>query len=156
MIREIYEGDLLIHGIDDEGLAVERIGQALMGLVPCNAWLLIYLGPEGRGAIRTVSTLSNEMQQGLARSIADSFASGDAKEIAKIVVPKSFEPLTLAELELIRALRDMPRDASWCHEMGFCVNGEGDYQTGMEKIGWGTSVYLAFKALGKERGEVEV
>lgn len=140
----------------DECLAGEQIGKALMGLVPCNAWLLIYLGPEAREPIRTVSTLSNEMQQEMARCIADSFESGKAREVAKIVVPKTFEPLTLAELELIRALRDMPRDASWCHEMGFCVNGEGDYQTGMEKIGWGTGVYLAFKALGKERGEVEV
>lgn len=63
---------------------------------------------------------------------------------------------TLAEVELIRALRKMPREASWCHELGFCVMGEGDYQTGMETSGWGTNLYFAFKELGKERGEKEV
>lgn len=136
---------------------MEKIGRALHPLLPTPAWLLIYL-PEDRGHVCSLSPLSNDLQAKLAEGICKSFSAGTAKEVERIPLePAPADPtFTLAEVELIRALRKMPLDASWCHELGFCVMGEGDYQTGMETSGWGTSLYFAFKELGKERGEKEI
>lgn len=139
------------------GTEMEKIGRALEPVMPCDAWLLIYLGLESGGPIRSISPLSNDLQGQLAASIAESFQHGTAQQIAKVTIPLAEQvpapaefTFTLAEVELIRALRKMPRDASWCHELGFCVVGEDEYGTA-----WGTNLWMAFKALGTERGEKE-
>jgi hypothetical protein len=131
---------------------MEKIGQALHPLLPTQAWLLIYL-PKEQGHVCSLSPMSNELQAKFAEGIWKSFSAGSAKEVANIKLepaPADFT-FTLAEVELIRALRKMPRDESWCRELGFCVIGEDEYGTG-----WGTNLQLALVALGKERGEKDV
>ena len=64
--------------------------------------------------------------------------------------------ITAAEYKVILALREMPLNEAWCHELGFSVLGEGDNSPddrGESVTGWGTMLFFAFQEYGEERGE---
>lgn len=124
---------------------LERIGRHLAPVMPSNAWLLIYLGKEGKGPIKTVSVLPEEMQQDLARAVAHSFKEQQAKRVMRVAIvnplgepigPLSDEGCARAHLDhFLDKLLTMGRDSATVTELGPHPSREGRWEFAVQVLG---------------------